>query len=184
MPLTSTVIGVPTGPLSGDSRTAHVDVEPGLDKQAVRALQHDVVLEAEVLRDGEIRGKLPGRVSPDRGDFVGDRPVIPAVIGRAGHLPAALDGAPDQLKVGIGREPFGGHAHRGADRAMLGADRHMADKAPRRGERHLAAELRAGGGRQEQRKSQHAAARGGAQPPVINGLFRGRFKRAGDNRQQ
>ena len=138
--------------------------------------------ETEILGHGEGRGDLPRRVGPDRGELEGGRQVFAAVIFRLRHLPAALDRAPDELEIRVGRQSFCRDPHRCPGRAMLGRNRHMPDKPVQRGKRRLTADLRgcAGGASRAMAKRQRAAT---PRLPIIGSLL-GRFESAGDYCQQ
>ena len=143
----------------------HVDGEARLNKEPLALLQNDVMKETKILGHGEGRGDLARRVGPDRGDLEGNRLVFTSVIFRLCHLPSAPDRAPDELELGVGRQSFRRDPHRRTGRAMLGRYRHMPEKAVRRRERRLGAELRGCGSRRQQCGDAKGPAYRGAKPP-------------------
>src|SRR5262249_6841384 len=95
----------------------------------------------EILGYGKGYGKPALRIAPERRDLEGGRRVLAAVIFPLPHFPATSYGAPDELEFRVGRQPFCRDLHWSARRTMLGRHHHPPDKAVRRGERRLAAEL-------------------------------------------
>jgi hypothetical protein len=82
----------------GEKLHGHVDVEGVLREQAVALLQHDVVLEAEVIGRREGRSEAAGGVALHGRDPVGDRREGAPEIFRSRDLPASGYGRPGEIE--------------------------------------------------------------------------------------
>ena len=111
MPLTSTVIGVPSGPSLGEMSTV-MSIEkftwvssrsPCCSTMSCPKPKSSGAMKVAVRR--------PSRSERTLAISIGDRLEVAAVIFGAVDLPAALHGSPDQLEILVRRQLVGGHRH-------------------------------------------------------------------------
>ena len=120
----------------------HLDVERGLGQQPVSLLDHDVVLETEILGRDEARGDAARLVAPRGCNAITDRREFAAVIFGDGDLPASLHRPPDEIEFLLGGKCLAADGNVRARRTALRRDAELSHKAARRlRERHFGTEL-------------------------------------------